>query len=96
MYTVQPTMPPMPQQQYQPPRGPQRPPVPPVALRRTKPFYKKMWFIILASILVLMGLGRLAGGPPSSSPRALPTAGAVHTATPDGTQPAEGALLIHI
>lgn len=90
MYTVQPTMPPM-QQQYQP----QRPPMPPTTavMRRTKPFYKKMWFIILVAILVLMGLGRLAGGPPSSSPRALPTAGAVHTATQEDAQPTEGTTI---
>lgn len=90
MYTVQPTMPPM-QQQYQP----QRPPMPPTTavMRRTKLFYKKMWFIILVAILVLMGLGRLAGGPPSSSPRALPTAGAVHTATQEDAQPTEGTTI---
>lgn len=90
MYTVQPTMPPM-QQQYQPQRPPMPPP--PAVMRRTKPFYKKMWFIILIATLVLMGLGRLAGGPPSSSPRALPTTGAVHTATQEAAQPTEGTTI---
>lgn len=89
MYAVQPTMPPPMQQQYQPQRPPMPPP--PAVMRRTKPFYKKMWFIILIATLVLMGLGRLAGGPPSSSPRALPAAGAVHTATQEAAQPTEGA-----
>lgn len=94
MYTAQPTKPPM-QQQYQPPQGSQWPPMPlpPVALRQTKPFYKKMWFIILVALLVLMGIGRLAGGPPSPSPRALPTAGAVHTATQEAAQPTEGTTI---
>lgn len=90
MYTAQPTMPPM-QQQYQPQRPPMPPP--PVVLRRTKPFYKKMWFIILAGILVLMGLGRLVGGPPSTSPRALPTTSDVHTAAQEAAQPAEGTTI---